>query len=577
MNRLVLKNCTLSWWHSLRIVAFSLAGIFPLHADIKMPAIFGNHMVLQQEMKVPVWGTADVGEKVTVSAGDHTGTGTADSTGKWRVDLAPFAQNTPSMTVTVTGHNTIRFDDVLVGDVWLASGQSNMELPLYVLPIGADTEAHAADPQLRLFLVTKKASPMEPETEVEGKWELCSPDSVKPFSAIAYFFGRELRRKLNRPIGLIGSYWGGTPICAWISLSGFPKDPLFQKYLDQHATVIEAMSHYDEKLADYQPKLKAWNDQYKAAYDAQITEWNTKVQKAKSAGQPPPSMPQPPVPVPEKPPDFTGNFYMPSALFNGMISPLAPYGIKGVIWYQGENDVGNAAEYRTLFPRLVTDWREKWDEGDFPFLFVQLAGLAPNGKFSADNTLYANADWPLQREAQTMALALPNTAVATAIDLGDVNGIHPPDKLDVGLRLALAARHVAYGENIVFSGPVFDKMVVEGNNVRISFTQIGGGLILADSPSTLAGCLPTPTTDLLGFVIAGADKKFVLAQARIDGVTVVVSSPDVPNPVAVRYDWANLTQANLYNKEGLPALPFRTDNWDDIISPAIPPQFSPAH
>jgi len=258
-------------------------------------------------------------------------------------------------------------------------------------------------------------------------------------------------------------------------------------------------------------------------------------------------------------------------LYNGMIAPLLPYGIRGVIWYQGENNAGEAVEYRTLFPRLITDWREKWGQGDFPFLFVQLAGLAINGQYAADNSLYANADWPLLREAQTMALRLPDTAVATAIDLGDVSGIHPPDKLDVGLRLALAARHLAYGQDVVYSGPVFDKMTTEGNAIRVLFRQLGGGLVLADSPWTLCGCLPTPTNEPLGFVIADAGRKFVLAKARIDGETVVVSSPEVPNPVAVRYDWGNLTQANLYNKENLPCLPFRTDNWDDVISPALPP------
>jgi sialate O-acetylesterase len=452
----------------------------------------------------------------------------------------------------------------------VASGQSNMELPIFMLPVAADTEAHAADPQLRLFIVTKKVG-LAPVSDVDGKWELCSADSVKNFSAIAYFFGRELRAKLNRPVGLIDSCWGGTPIAAWISLPGLQKAPAFQDQGDHHAFVLDYVAHYPEKLAAFAPTLKAWNDQYKAAYDARLAQWNADVQKAQGAGQPPPPQPTPPVPIPVPPADLSQDFHAPTALFDGMISPLMPYGIRGVIWYQGENNIFDAVEYRTLFPRLITDWREGWGQGDFPFLFVQLAGLAPNGKFSADNTLNANADWPLLREAQAMALTLPNTGMATAIDIGDVGGIHPPDKVDVGLRLALAARHVAYGEDVVDSGPTFDKMTVEGSAVRVSFTHLGGGLVLADAPVTMQGCLPTPTTDLLGFAIAGADQKFVLAQAKIDGATVVVSSPDVPNPVAVRYDWANLTQANLYNKELLPALPFRTDNWDAVISPALPP------
>jgi sialate O-acetylesterase len=552
----------------------SFASTLCSRADVRMPGIFGDHMVLQQELKVPIWGTADPGEKVTVTAGAHSGSATADAGGKWRVDLPPFVPSTLAFTLTVAGHNTLKFEDVLIGEVWVASGQSNMELPLFMLPIAADTEAHAADPQLRLFIVTKKVG-LAPVTDVDGKWELCSADSVKNFSAIAYFFGRELRAKLNRPVGLIDSCWGGTPIAAWISLPGLQKAPAFQDQVDHHAFVLDYVAHYPEKLAAFAPTLKAWNDQYKAAYDGKLAQWSADVQKAQGAGHPPPPQPAPPAPIPSPPADLSQDFHAPTALFDGMISPLMPYSIRGVIWYQGENNVGEAVEYRTLFPRLISDWREGWGQGDFPFLFVQLAGLAPSGKFSADNTQYANADWPLLREAQAMALTLPNTGMATAIDIGDVGGIHPPDKIDVGLRLALAARHVAYGEDIVDSGPTFGKMTVQGNVIRVSFTHLGGGLVLADAPTTMQGCLPTPTTDLLGFAIAGADQKFVLAQAKIDGATVVVSSPDVPNPVAVRYDWANLTQANLYNKELLPALPFRTDNWDAVISPALPPVQKP--
>jgi sialate O-acetylesterase len=566
------------------LIFMGVASVMPLQADVKMPAIFGDHMVLQQEQKLPVWGTADPGEKVTVTAGDHTGTATADDKGKWRVDLALFAVNTPPLSVTVAGKNTLKFEDVLIGEVWLASGQSNMELPLSALPVAAETEAHAADPQLRLFLVTKNTS-TEAQTDVGGKWELADAKSVQPFSAIGYFFGRELRAKLNRPMGVIGSYWGGTPASAWISLSGLQKAPSFQSYVDQHTWVLDYIAHYQEKLAAYQKDIKAWKDADKGAYDARLQQWSTDSDKATKAGQPAPPKPEPPASMPHEPPDESKDFHLSAALYDGMISPLVPYGIKGVIWYQGENNTGNPIEYRTLFPRLIVDWREKWGQGDFPFLFVQLAGLALGGHFDAYDKptgdpgfpLVRDADWPLLREAQAMALALPNTGMATAIDVGDVGGIHPADKLDVGLRLALAARHVGYGENIVYTGPVFDKMTVEGNSIRVSFKEVGGGLVIADGPITLAGCLPTPTNELLGFVIAGADQKYVLAKARIDGSSVVVSSPDVPSPVAVRYDWANLTQANLYNKEGLPALPFRTDNWDTVISPAIPPERPPPH
>jgi sialate O-acetylesterase len=571
MNQKMLRDSSLS-------LILGLIAILSTQADVKMPAIFGDHMVLQQEQKLPVWGTADAGEKVTVTAGDHTGTVIADAAGKWRVDLAPFAPGTPALAMTVTGHNTLKFDDVLVGEVWLASGQSNMELPLAGLRGAAAAEAYAADPQLRFFLVTKNPS-VDPLSDVGGKWELATADSIKPFSAIGYFFGHELRARLHRPVGVIGSYWGGTPAAAWMSQSGLQKAPPFQNYVDQHTWVLDYIAHYADKLAAYQPVIAAWNAKYKTAYDATLAQWTTDTQKAQAAGQPAPPKPEPPVPLPQPPPDMSKDFHMASALYDGMIAPLIPYGIKGVIWYQAENNTGDPIEYRTLFPRLITDWREKWGEGDFPFLFVQLAGLGLGGHFDAYDKptgdphfpFSRDADWPLMREAQAMALSLPRTGMATAIDIGHVDNIHPPDKLDVGLRLALAARHVAYGENVVDSGPTFDKMTVEGNAIHVSFTHLGGGLVLGDAPIPMDGCVPTPTTELLGFVIAGADQKFILAQAKIEGTTVVVSSPNVTQPVAVRYDWANLTQANLYNKELLPALPFRTDDWDTVISPAVPP------
>ena len=256
--------------------------------------------------------------------------------------------------------------------------------------------------------------------------------------------------------------------------------------------------------------------------------------------------------------------HTPTVLFNGMIAPLIPFAIKGVIWYQGEDNGGNPLPYRTLFPRLITDWREKWGEGDFPFLWVQLAGWAGNGGPAGNN-------WPLLREAQAMTLSLPKTGMATAVDIGDAYDIHPIDKASVAARLALAARKVAYGQDVVDQGPVFDKMTVTGNSARVTFTNPGGGLKIGSPPRKPLHEAPTPTDKLLGFVISGADKKFVPADAKIDGDAVIVSSPDVPSPVAVRYWWAHSTQANLYNNAGLPALPFRTDDWNDIVSPAFPP------
>jgi sialate O-acetylesterase len=500
------------------VVAATVAGFSSAPADVKMPAIFGNHMVLQQEMRVPVWGKADPGEKVTVTAGDHTGAATADSSGKWRVDLPPFAPGTAPLTVTVTGKNALTFTDVLIGDVWLASGQSNMEFAMarygdhvadgsgYAggVPDARHEIDKSADPQMRLFNVVHQMA-YEPADDLVGEWEVCKPESVELFSAVAYYFGKELRANLNRPIGLIESSYGGTTSQPWTSLEGLQKAPPFQDDLNTLANVRKSV-----------PTLGV-NDRR-----------------------------------------------TPTVLFNGMIAPLIPYAIKGVIWYQGEDNGGNPLPYRTLFPRLITDWREKWGEGDFPFLWVQLAGWAGNGGPAANF-------WPMLREAQAMALSLPKTGMATAVDIGDAYDIHPIDKASVAARLALAARKVAYGQDVIDQGPVFDKMTVTGNAARITFTELGGGLKIGSPPRKPLHEAPTPTDKLLGFAIAGADKKFVAADAKIDGDAVIVSSPDVPAPVAVRYWWAHSTQANLYNNAGLPALPFRTDDWNDIVSPAFPP------
>jgi len=349
---------------------------------------------------------------------------------------------------------------------------------------------------------------------VNGKWAVCTPESVAHFSAVAHFFGLELRHDLKRPIGLISSDVGGTPAQAWTSLSALQKDPPFTNYVDAY-----------QKIAANLPK----------------------------AGEGSPSASAPPAKVPSG---------TPTVLYNGMIAPLMPYAIKGVIWYQGESNSNKGLEYRTLFPRLISDWREKWNQGDFPFLFVQLAN------YRGPQTKPSEGDWAYLREAQLMTLALPNTGMAVAIDIGDATTIHPKDKLDVGLRLALAARHVAYGQDLVYSGPIYDSMKIEGNKIRLIFKDTGSGLKMGTPPWTPTG-VPVPApTELKGFAIAGADKNFVWAKAEIDGNDVVVSSDQVASPVAVRYGWANNPPCNLYNKEGLPASPFRTDDWADDESPA---------
>jgi sialate O-acetylesterase len=543
-------------------------------ADVHLPAIFGDHMVLQQDVKIPVWGTADAGEAITVTLGDQTSKTTADASGKWRIDLNSVASTTP-LTMTVTGKNTLTFNDVLMGDVWVCSGQSNMEFPFHAEYNYTEEAKKPIDEQMRFFKVTHKVA-IEPQDNVQGKWLVGSKDKeIVTFSAVGFFFARELSQHLNRPIGMIGSHWSGMPAQAFTSLSGLQKDPPFTNYIDAFqkdlADYSKAKEDYPAQLADYQQKLKEWNETVGPAYDAERKKWQDANTEAQQKGLPSPPSPTPPSPTPKPPNVPEGAPNTPTVLFNGMIAPLIPYAIKGVIWYQGESNGG--LEYRTLFPRMITDWREKWGEGDFPFLFVQLAKFQPPQVAPAERNGFA-----LTREAQLMTLSLPSTGMAVTIDIGDANTVHPKDKYDVGLRLSLAARHIAYGEDLVYSGPIYDSMKVEGNTIRISFKNIGSGLILGTPPWTPNGVpIPEPT-ELKGFSIAGVDKKWFWANAKIDNNDVVVSSNEVPSPVAVRYGFTGNPPCNLYNKENLPASPFRTDDWNDLplpMSPSLPTNAAP--
>lgn len=559
------KSLATGRFAGLSLLLFILAAAIPAPADVRLPAIFGSHMVLEQDIKIPVWGWADAGEAVTVTLGTHTSKTTADANGKWRVDLDPVTTTATPLTLTVTGKNSLTFEDVLVGDVWICSGQSNMEFDLggnhsFGGATNAATVVPAAnDPQLRLFVVRKKIA-LEPESDIGGKWEVCTPDSAALFSAVGYFFGQELRHTLNRPIGLIGTYWGGMPAQAFTSLSGLQKDPPFANYVGSYQKFMahypKAKEDYPEAFATFQEKQREWNELVTPAYNASLKQWQDAVDRAKTSGQPAPPKPTPP-PGPRAPNPPEGAPSNPTVLYNGMIAPLIPYAIKGAIWYQGESNANNGREYQTLFPRMISDWREKWNQGDFPFLYVQLAN------FMAAQKNPSEGGWAYLREAQLKTLSLPNTGMAVVIDIGNGADIHPKDKLDVGLRLALAAKHVAYKQELVYSGPIYDSMKVEGNKIRLTFQDTGSGLQMSAPPWTPSG-VPAPVpTELTGFAIAGADQNWVWAKAQIDGNTVVVSSDQVASPVAVRYGWANNPACNLYNKEGLPASPFRTDDWTD--------------
>jgi sialate O-acetylesterase len=545
------------------------------YADVRLPGIFGEHMVLQRGLKLPVWGWASPGEKVTVNFGGKTASTSTGADGTWQLELPPFPASDQPQTFTVAGKNKITFTDVLVGDVWIASGQSNMEFGIQTDENAKQAIAGAKDSSLRLFFVPW-ATALDPQKDIaptpanslNGKWQVCSPELLAAnwawngFSAVGYYFARDLRKATGRPVGMIASFKGGTPAEAWTSLSGLKKDPALAHHVADHEKIVSEyaanQAAFPKLQQEFLAAMKEWNAKYEQPLKEAEDQWKIAADQAKAAGRPAPPKPQPPQPRPPAPKPADGGFGAPGNLFNALIAPLIPYAINGVIWYQGESNGDNlaeAVEYATLFPRMITDWREKWGEGDFPFLFVQLANFKPAPKTPSEG------NWPWVREAQLKTLALPNTGMASAVDVGNPDNIHPASKFNVGQRLALAARGVAYHEKIVDSGPLYESMTVEGNSIRVKFRETGGGLKLGVPPWTPDGTTPQVSKELKGFGIAGSDQKFVWANARIDGDTVVVSSPEVASPVAVRFGWADNPGGNLYNSAGLPASPFRTDSW----------------
>lgn len=492
-------------------------------AEVRLPRLISDHMVLQQGRPVRIWGHANAGEQVRVSLGEHQREARADAQGQWEVFLPPMVAGGPYV-LRVSASNRIEIQDVLVGEVWVASGQSNMEWPLERVNNAEQEIAQANFERVRLFKVVRKTSDV-PLDDVEGTWQPCTPASARGFSAVAYFFARHLHQRLGVPVGVIQSAWGGTPAQAWTSMNALKHEPALHYYLRL----------WDQVLDDYPAE--------QLRYDRRRQEWERQAQLAREQKQEPPPRPNPP--------RGPGHPHAPASLFNAMIAPLTPYAIRGVIWYQGESNAGNredASLYASLFQTMIRDWWEHWGQGPFPFLFVQLANFA---KVSADSA------WPELRESQTRALELRHTGMAVTIDIGDPDDIHPRNKQDVGLRLALAARAVAYGEPIVYSGPLFRQLTREGNRLRLWFDHVGSGLATRD------GSLPK------GFLIAGNDRIFHPAQAVIEGDTIVVWSDQVPEPVAVRYAWAPNPDGNLQNREGLPASPFRTDRWRNAILPKL--------
>lgn len=463
-----------------KIIVFGLMLIVLATAAVAavVPAsIFTDNAVLQRGIAVPVWGTANDGEKVTVRFQKQEVSTTAKD-GKWMVRLAPLKAGGP-FTMTI---NDIEFKNILVGEVWICSGQSNMAWTVLHTTSGPVDIVRSTNPNIRFFTVPLKAS-YTPLTSIESQWVACEPATTKTFSAVGYYFGRDLQKALDVPVGLINTSWGGTFAEAWTSLDGFKAMPEFASWVaDEYAKKADGPNHA-------------------------------------------------------------------SVLYNAMINPLVPYAFRGAIWYQGESNAGRAFAYRTLFPGMIKSWRDAWGQGNFPFLFVQLAPYMKIEDAPQDSA------WAELREAQLLTLkASPKTGMAVITDVGDPADIHPRDKEPVGARLALAARKIAYGQDIVDAGPIYKGMKKRGSSITLYFDNVGGGLVAKDGKLT-------------GFAIAGADQKFVWADARIvDDNKVVVSAPSVANPVAVRYGWANCPVVNLWNKDGLPASPFRTDDFPMVTN-----------
>lgn len=641
---------------SFLLIFFLILILKPALCEVKMPRLVSDSMVLQRGAEVKIWGWADPGEEISIEFNDRTYRTVTGKDRKWEVQLAALETGGP-YTMEIIASNRISLNNILIGDVWICSGQSNMELSMErVKPVYADEIAHSANPNIRQFIVPDRYDFKEPQDDLpDGKWEAASPETILRFTAVGYFFAKELYDKYQIPIGLINASLGGSPVEAWMSeeaLKGFPhhlatamefrNDSLTQQIIKSDNDRINAwyrlLKSRDKGIT---PGQTPWFD---SSYDA--SNWPTmelpafwdeqglgevngvvwfrkEIEIPKTiVGKPVKllmgtivdrdstyingqfvgtiSYKYPPrryevestvlTPgkniitvrvinslgrggfIKDKPyqlsagattVDLTGEWqyqlgaameplerqtfirWKPLGLYNAMIAPLINYSIKGVIWYQGEANTKNPAEYQKTFPALINDWRKKWDQGDFPFLYVQLAN------FMGVRDQPSESQWAELREAQLKSLRVANTAMAVTTDIGEWNDIHPLNKKEVGKRLALAAQKVAYYEkNVVCSGPAYKSMKVEDDKIILSFTNTGSGLVAKGKD------------ELDHFAICGADKKFVWADARIEGDKVVVWNDSIANPMAVRYAWAdNPEGANLYNKEGLPASPFRTDEF----------------
>lgn len=496
-------------WKLRAILFTGFLAVANVSAQVTVPKILSDHMVIERDLPVHVWGTAAPGETVSVDFRGETSSVTTDRIGRWSLYLKPGAAGGPfEMTVKGSGasEQPIVIHDILVGDVWVASGQSNMEFAMRQAATAAEDLPKAENPRIRLLIVNKKAAeyPLD-DVETEG-WAASTPETAKNFSAVAWYFAREIEQREHVPVGVIDSTWGGTVAEAWTRLTALGEDASLNPLFASRGKMIEGGTDAARQIADEQKQIA----------------------EAKAAGKPVPQFPWH-APLPS---------WGPGNLWNGMIAPLTPLPIRGVIWYQGESN--SAMErwplYNRIMRTLIEDWRREWAVGAFPFLYVQISNFKSGPQ----------EDWASLRQQQVETLGLKNTAMAVTIDIGNPDDVHPTDKIDVGHRLALAARALSYGETIEYSGPLFRQTVPD------NLAGTGAMHVWFDH----AKGLNAKGGEVTGVEVAGKDGKFVAAKARIEGETILASSPDVPQPVAVRYGWANSPQCNLFNGEGLPASPF---------------------
>ena len=503
----------------LTLIAFIWSQGYDCRAEIRLPDVLGDNMVLQRDRPVPIWGKADPGEAVRVTFGTLNQSVITDAAGNWIVWIGPLTANATPESMIITGTNRIELSNILVGEVWLCSGQSNMQWMLEQSAGGEEAIKAANYPNIRLFNVSRDVAFKRSEGRL-AVWQPCSPATVREFSGVGYFFGLELYRELGVPVGLINASYGGSQAEAW--------------------TPVEYLAA-SEDLRPCIEREKIWAAErpaVQAAFDQQIRDWEAATAAADSAGTKPPRRP--------RVPDALRDYRIAASIYNNMIEPLIPFGIRGALWYQGESNEERAEQYELLLPTMIRAWRERWGQGDFPFAIVQL----PNFRRSSDSPV--DEAWSHVRDAQRKTfMQMPNTGLIVTIDIGETADIHPVNKLDVGKRLFLWVMADVYGRKITKSGPVFREADFTGHEARLRFDEAGTGLAMCRG------------TALREFAIAGEDRKWHWANARIEGKdTVVVWSDEVPAPKAVRYAFNNNPlEPNLTNETCLPATPFRTDDW----------------